>query len=72
MSFEELLTFLSTNQPWLSEADNLQNRATFLEASQQIARRLQIQEGKALSEPIPNGSQRLFPDCMRTQPLWFR
>jgi hypothetical protein len=53
MSFEELLTFLSTNQPWLSEADNLQNRATFLEASQQIAGRLQIQEGKALSEPIP-------------------
>lgn len=54
MNFEELLTFLSTNQPWLSEADNLHNRATFLETSQQIAGRLAIQEGKTLSDPIPD------------------
>jgi hypothetical protein len=54
MNFEELLTYLSQNQPWLPDTANLHNRATFMELSQGIAARLMVQEGKALSATLPD------------------
>ena len=36
-NFEKWLTYLSQNQPWLSEEENLRNRALFLEISRKIA-----------------------------------
>jgi len=59
-NFEKVLTFLAERQPWLSEAENLRNRATFLEISGKISRALASMQNKALSEDMPRWLQGLL------------
>jgi hypothetical protein len=52
--FEAALTILAEDQPWLTPADNLMNRARFLEASRDIAGNLASMQAKALGRPPPD------------------
>jgi hypothetical protein len=49
-NFELFLTYLSQPKPWLSEAQNLRNRAAFLELSQAVATLLRDQANKSFDE----------------------
>lgn len=51
--FEVALTFLAQEQPWLTLAENLTNRARFHEASTAIARHLAAMQTQVLSTPAP-------------------
>jgi hypothetical protein len=51
--FEMCLSYLSEDQPWLSEAENLSNRATFLQASGSLATVILRFQGNALKEEMP-------------------
>lgn len=51
--FEAALTFLAQEQPWLTQPENLTNRARFHEASTAIARHLAGAQARALSAPAP-------------------
>jgi hypothetical protein len=50
---EQWLSHLSTDQPWLSESENLQNRALFVEASEAITRVIEGAERAATPEGGP-------------------
>jgi hypothetical protein len=52
-NFELVLTYLAEDHPWLSEPENLTNRARFLGASPTLARAILEAETGALSEPMP-------------------
>jgi hypothetical protein len=58
-SFEEWLSMLSDDQPWLSEADNLENRSTFLRMTEEIYKVISRAEYEALNESCPPWLQRL-------------
>jgi hypothetical protein len=51
--FESALTFLAQDQPWLTPGENLRNRASFLEASKQIAGHLSEMQARALNSSPP-------------------
>lgn len=53
LNLEEMLTFLATPQPWLSEAENLRNQAEFLDISRRMAVVLSRAESAVLSHPMP-------------------
>jgi len=52
-NFELVLTYLAEEHPWLSEPENLTNRAGFLSASRTLARVILNAEAEALLDPMP-------------------
>ncbi|MEM2991164.1 MAG: hypothetical protein QXQ02_08295, partial [Halobacteria archaeon] len=50
---EMCLTFLSQSHPWLSEAENLRNRARFIDLSRKISEVLKKCMGEALKKECP-------------------
>lgn len=57
------LTYLSQPQPWLSEAENLRNRALFLELNQEI--------GKVLNERTYKAIKIRYPDWLCPLIKWW-
>lgn len=56
---ESWLSFLSSSQPWLSESENLRNRALYIDASEAIFNGIERCEQLALAEAPPIWLQRL-------------
>ena len=56
---ESWLSFLSSPQPWLTEAENLRNRASYFDVSSAIFTVINQDEQVALSQPAPIWLQRL-------------
>ena len=50
---EHLMTYLSQSQPWLAEADNLENRAAFLRVTREIGSLLEERTREAVKESCP-------------------
>ena len=65
--FESALTLLAQDQPWLPAGDNLKNRASFLEASKQIAGHLSEMQKRVLSESPPSWLLKLVQWWMDTR-----
>lgn len=51
--FEAWMTFLSTEQPWLSESQNMHNRAAFYEVTTAVSRVLDDAQNSVFDEPMP-------------------
>jgi hypothetical protein len=64
--FESALTFLAQDQPWLTPGENLRNRASFLEASKQIAGHLSEMQARALNSSPPTWLLKLVQWWMDT------
>jgi hypothetical protein len=64
--FESALTFLAQDQPWLTPGENLRNRASFLEASKEIARHLSEMQARALNSSPPTWLLKLVQWWMDT------
>jgi hypothetical protein len=47
-NLEQWMSFLSMDQPWLSESDNIRNRAQFMEASKSVNNCIRISETDAI------------------------
>lgn len=58
-NLEQWLSYLSTDQPWLSDSDNMRNRATFVDASHAVEAVISGSERRALSSPPPEWALRL-------------
>ena len=66
MNFEAWLSQLAGDQPYLSDAENAENRAAFLRFSEEIARLSARESRRCLPTPIRSGSricQRRTPDA---------
>ena len=50
---EHMMTYLAQPQPWMLEAENLENKAAFLKLAREIATLLQKRSDKAISSPCP-------------------
>ena len=50
---EHLMTYLSQPQPWLSEPDNLENRAAFLRVTREIASLMEERTSQAVMDCCP-------------------
>lgn len=51
--FEAWMTYLATDEPWLTESENLQNRAAFYEVSAAVSSVLSDAQNAAFSQPLP-------------------
>lgn len=51
--FESWLSYLSTDQPWLTEAENYRNRALFLDVARRISEFLIAKEDVVLAAAVP-------------------
>lgn len=51
--FEAWLTHLSTEQPWLSQSENLRNNAAFLEVSETVSQIIRESQNAAFEQPVP-------------------
>ncbi|MCE0459125.1 SIR2 family protein [Curtobacterium flaccumfaciens] len=56
---ERWMSYLSADQPWLSEADNLRNRSVFVEAAEAVEAVITAAEEEAVSAPLPPWLERL-------------
>lgn len=56
---EQWLSFLSTDQPWLDDFENLSNRSLFLRASSAVKEVIDQSEAGALARPYPSWLKRL-------------
>ena len=56
---EQWLSFLSTDQPWLDDFENLSNRSLFLRASSAVKEAIDQSEAGALATPYPAWLKRL-------------
>lgn len=64
---EQWLSFLSADQPWLSDAENLSNRALFVRAAEAVRDVIEVAESKATSGPCPSWLMRLVVDWCATE-----
>lgn len=51
--FEAWLTYLSTEQPWLTHSDNLRNNAAFYEVAEAVATAIGGAQNRVFAGPIP-------------------
>jgi hypothetical protein len=51
--FESWLSFLATDQAWLTEAQNLRNRALFLDVAGRVSDYISTCEDRVLTAPVP-------------------
>ena len=58
-SLERWMSFLSADQPWLSEAGNLRNRSVFVDAAQAVSDAIATAEQEAVAQPVPQWLYRL-------------
>ncbi|MFJ6347204.1 hypothetical protein ACIQLM_16910 [Pseudarthrobacter oxydans] len=56
---EQWLSFLSVDQPWLTDIENLSNRVMFMRASAAVSECIREIEQEALEAPLPNWLSRL-------------
>ena len=56
---EQWLSFLSVDQPWLTDVENLSNRVTFLRASTAVSECIREIEQEVVETPFPNWLSRL-------------
>ncbi|HET7475697.1 MAG TPA: hypothetical protein VFJ97_06685 [Dermatophilaceae bacterium] len=56
---EAWLSYLATEQPWLTQAQNLRNRALFVETSDALQEAISERERQATAEPFPPTMARL-------------
>jgi hypothetical protein len=66
-NFELVLTYLAEDNPWLSEAANLTNRARFLTASRSLARVILAAQADALGDPMPPWIEALIKEWHEKQ-----
>jgi hypothetical protein len=59
-NLEQWLSYLSSDQPWLSDSDNMRNRAMFYDASLAVQTCIAACEKAALSKPPPTWALRLI------------
>lgn len=64
---EQWLSFLSGDQPWLSDAENLSNRALFVRASEAVRDVIELAESMATAEPYPPWLMRLVISWCATE-----
>lgn len=64
---ERWLSHLAIDQPWLSSADNLMNRAMFLQASEAVGNCIDEAEATVISQPPPQWLIRLMLDWARRE-----
>jgi hypothetical protein len=58
-NLEEWMSYLSVEQPWVSDQDNARNAATFLDASTAVDKCIQAAEARALADEPPEWLTRL-------------
>src|SRR4051794_1876345 len=65
-NLEQWLSYLSVDQPWLSDSNNMRNRALFDDASRSVQKCIADAEIEALSHPPKTWAARLVWDwCNR-------
>src|SRR4051794_10154100 len=67
-NLEEWLSFLSTDQPWLTDQENLRNRARFRDASEAVHSCIMRCEVAAVAAPPPPWLERLIWHWCTTSP----
>lgn len=59
-NFEQWMSHLASEQPWLTEPENLRNRALFIQASDAVHKSVVAREAEATSTPPPEWLLRLL------------
>jgi len=66
-NIELWMTYLAQAHPWLSEAENLRNRAAFSDIVEEINRQLSFRIARTISERCPNWLTQLVTKWHKTQ-----
>lgn len=64
---EQWLSYLAQDQPWLTDSDNLRNRALFREVAEVVAITIDEAEAAALQAPMPSWLSRLVWEWSDTE-----